>query len=132
MSEARECDICHKFYRKYETDSFNNMVLYNNTYTGEQVDLCPICQGVVSKIIYHGYPKWIPEELYNPKQFGDYVLVKTRDLQTGQIIFSKQYIAKKRGNDWIEQSTGQRLLNPVAYFACLNQIDDLLGGPELE
>ena len=132
MSEARECDICHKFYRKYEADSFNNMVLYNNTHTGEQVDLCPICQGVVSKIIYHGYPKWIPEELYNPKQFGDYVLVKTRDLQTGQIIFSKQYIAKKRGNDWIEQSTGQRLLNPVAYFACLNQIDDLLGGPELE
>lgn len=82
-------------------------------------------------MLYHGYPKWIPEELYNPKRFGDLVLVKTRNSQTGSML-SKIYIATKRGRDWIEQGTGQRLLNPVAYFACLNQIDDLLGGSELE
>ena len=131
MSKAKECDICHKFYKGYDSKDFNGFVLVGGD-CQICIDLCPICQEVVSKIIYHGYPKWIPEELYNPKQFGDYVLVKTRDLQTGQIIFSKQYIAKKRGNDWIEQSTGQRFLNPVAYFACLDQIDDLLGGPEVE
>lgn len=131
MSEARECDICHKFYKRYKRDDFNGFVLVGGE-KQEIVDLCPDCQRVVSKILHGGYPKWLPEELYNPKRFGDYVLVKTRDLQTGQIIFSKQYIAKKRGNDWIEQGTGQRLLNPVVYFACLNQIDDLLGGSELE
>lgn len=131
MSEARECDICHKFYKRYMRDDFNGFVLVGGE-KEEGVDLCPDCQKVLSKMLYHGYPKWLPEELYDPKRFGDYVLVRTRDLQTGQIIFPKQYIAKKRGNDWIEQSTGQRLLNPVAYFACLNQIDDLLGGPELE
>ena len=130
MSEAKECDICHKFYKKYERDDFNGFVLVG----GEKqkgVDLCPDCQKVLSKMFYHGYPKWLPEELYNPKRFGDSVLVKTRNSQTGSML-SKIYIATKRGRDWIEQGTGQRLLNPVACFDCLNQIDDLLGGSELE
>lgn len=130
MSEARECDICHKFYKKYERDDFNRFVLVGGE-KQEGVDLCPDCQRVVSKILHGGYPKWLPEELYDPKRFGDLVLVKTRNSQTGSIL-SKIYIATKRGLDWIEQGTGRRLLNPVAYFACLNQIDDLLGGPELE
>ena len=130
MSEAKECDICHKFYKKYERDDFNRFVLVGGE-KQEVVDLCPDCQKVLSKILYHGYPKWLPEELYNPKRFGDLVLVKTRNSQTGSML-SKIYIATKRGRDWIEQGTGQRLLNPVAYFACLNQIDDLLGGSELE
>lgn len=130
MSEAKECDICHKFYKKYERDDFNRFVLVGGE-KQEGVDLCPDCQKVMSKILYHGYPKWLPEELYNPKRFGDLVLVKTRNSQTGSIL-SKIYIATKRERDWIEQGTGQRLLNPVAYFACLNQIDDLLGGSELE
>lgn len=130
MSEAKECDICHKFYKKYERDDFNRFVLVGGE-KQEGVDLCPDCQKVLSKMLYHGYPKWLPEELYNPKRFGDLVLVKTRNSQTGSML-SKIYIATKRGRDWIEQGTGQRLLNPVAYFACLNQIDDLLGGSELE
>lgn len=130
MSEAKECDICHKFYKKYERDDFNRFVLVGGE-KQEGVDLCPDCQKVLSKILYHGYPKWLPEELYNPKRFGDLVLVKTRNSQTGSML-SKIYIATKRERDWIEQGTGQKLLNPVAYFACLNQIDDLLGGSELE
>ena len=130
MSEAKECDICHKFYKKYERDDFNRFVLVGGG-KQEGVDLCPDCQKVITKILYHGYPKWLPEELYNPKRFGDWVLVKTRNSQTGSML-SKIHIATKRGRDWIEQGTGQRLLNPVAYFACLNQIDDLLGGSELE
>lgn len=130
MSEAKECDICHKFYKKYERDDFNRFVLVGGE-KQEGVDLCPDCQKVLSKILYHGYPKWLPEELYNPKRFGDLVLVKTRNSQTGSML-SKIYIATKRERDWIEQGTGQRLLNPVAYFAYLDQIDDLLGGSELE
>ena len=130
MSEAKECDICHKFYKKYERDDFNGFVLVGGE-KQEGVDLCPDCQKVLSKILYHGYPKWLPEELYDPKRFGDSVLVKTRNSQTGSML-SKIYIATKRERDWIEQGTGQRLLNPVAYFACLNQIDDSLGGSELE
>lgn len=130
MSEAKECDICHKFYKKYERDDFNRFVLVGGE-KQEGVDLCPDCQKVISKMLYHGYPKRLPEELYNPKRFGDLVLVKTRNSQTGSML-SKIYIATKRERDWIEQGTGQKLLNPVAYFACLNQIDDLLGGSELE
>lgn len=130
MSEAKECDICHKFYKKYKRDDFNGFILDGGE-KQEIVDLCPDCQKVLSKMLYHGYPKWLPEELYNPKRFGDLVLVKTRKSQTGSML-SKIYIATKRERDWIEQGTGQRLLNPVAYFACLNQIDDLLGGSELE
>ena len=131
MSEAKECDICHKFYKKYDSNDFDCMEVYDQGIRMCTFDLCQTCKGTISKILRHGYPKWIPEELYNPKRFGDLVLVKTRNSQTGSIL-SKIYIATKRGRDWIEQGTGQRLLNPIAYFACLNQIDDLLGGSELE
>lgn len=27
MSEARECDICHKFYREYDSKEFNHVEL---------------------------------------------------------------------------------------------------------
>lgn len=131
MSEAKECDICHKFYKKYKRDDFNGFVLVGGKKDERVVDLCPDCQKVLSKILYHGYPKWLPEELYDPKRFGDLALVKSRNSQTGSIL-SKIYIATKRERDWIEQGTGQRLLNPVAYFAYLDQIDYLLGGSELE
>ena len=132
MSEARECDICHKFYKKYEDEGFNNLRLYNGQYQEEVFDLCPDCQKVMSKILYHGYPKWIPEELYNPKRFGGWVLVRTRNPETGKLIPSNYYVATKRNGEWIELNTGRNIKIPVAYFAFLNQIDDLLGGPELE
>lgn len=130
MSAAKECDICHKFYKRYDSEDFDGFVLVGGDHQ-TRIDLCPDCQKVMTKILYHGYPKWIPEELYNPERFGDWVLVKTRDSQTGAMT-SKNYIATKREKYWTEQSTGQKILNPVVYFACLNQIDDLLGGPELE
>ena len=131
MSEAKECDICHKFYKGYDSDDFNSFVLVGGCQQ-KHIDLCPDCQKVMSKILYHGYPKWIPEELYNPKRFGDWVLVRTRNPETGKLIPSNYYVATKRNGEWIEQNTGRNIKIPVAYFAFLNQIDDLLGGPELE
>lgn len=131
MSEAKECDICHKFYKRYDSDDFNSFVLVGGD-RQIRIDLCPDCQKVMSKILYHGYPKWIPEELYNPKRFGDWVLVRTRNPETGKLTPSNYYVATKRNGEWIEQNTGRNIKIPVAYFAFLNQIDDLLGGPELE
>lgn len=131
MSEAKECDICHKFYKGYDSDDFNSFVLVRGCQQ-KRIDLCPDCQKVMSKILYHGYPKWMPEELYNPKRFGDWVLVRTRNPETGKLIPSNYYVATKRNGEWIEQNTGRNIKIPVSYFACLNQIDDLLGGPELE
>ena len=131
MSQAKECDICHKFYKRYDSKDFDGFVLVGGD-RQISIDLCPDCQKVIMKILYHGYPKWIPEELYNPKRFGDWVLVKTRNPETGKLIPSNYYVATKRNGEWIEQNTGRNIKIPVAYFACLNQIDDLLGGPELE
>lgn len=132
MSEAKECDICHKFYKKYDSNDFDCIEVYDQGIRMCTFDLCPDCQKVMSKILYHGYPKWMPEELYNPKRFGDWVLVRTRNPETGKLIPSNYYVATKRNGEWIEQNTGRNIKIPVSYFACLNQIDDLLGGPELE
>lgn len=131
MSKAKECDICHKFYKRYDSKDFDGFVLVGGD-CQLCIDLCPDCQKVMTKILYHGCPNWISEELYDPKRFGDWVLVRTRNPETGKLIPSNYYVATKRNGEWIEQNTERKIKIPVAYFACLSQIDDLLGGPELE
>lgn len=131
MSEAKECDICHKFYKRYDSDDFDNIMLYQGTVVTEQFDLCPTCQKVVSKILYHGYPKWLPEEEYDPSIY-DWVLVKLSDPISGELD-PIPIVAEKRNGKWYARDDASRIIKwPVAYFLDISKVESILGGLELK
>lgn len=126
MSEARECDICHKFYREYGSKEFNHVELrdrYNHKM--DIIDLCPTCQKMMSMVMKIGFPIWIPEEDYDANLYG-YVLVRTADPETWELEKIPRIACKNPVTKYWEDIAGQIFTHPVIYFADLEKIGLLL------
>ena len=125
MSEARECDICHRFYRAYNKE-FTRMELWTDYGNRRcKVDLCPTCQKAIETVRKIGFPKWIPEEDYDVDLYG-YVLVRTVDPETGELEKIPRVARKDPVTEYWEDIIGQILTHPVRYFADLEKIGSLL------
>ena len=125
MSEARECDICRRFYRGYSKE-FTRMELWDDcSIRSRNVDLCPTCQKMMSMALKIGFPIWIPEEEYDTNLYG-YVLVRTADPETGELEKIPRIACKDPVTEYWEDIIGQILTHPVRYFADLEKIGSLL------
>ena len=130
MSNAKECDICHEFYREYQDRRFNTISIYNiQNFGGITVnkeiiiELCPNCQNAFDAILQNGLPHWLPEEEYDPSIY-DWVLVKTKDPMSGEIDQIPR-MAKKRGDIWYTRDD-KILIEAVVSFLDIHKIETIL------
>lgn len=128
MSNAKECDICHEFYREYQNRRFNTISIYNSRNYGDIVnkekilELCPNCQCIFDTILQKGLPHWLPEREYDPSIY-DWVLVKTKDPISGEVDQIPR-MAEKRGDTWYTRD--DKILIAVVSFLDIHKMETIL------